>query len=157
LAAASGSRNVYTPGVFMQGRETRWSMRAAFDAQLAEINRKPAAARIVLDRIEARGQRIEFSAQAELLRPAPGDARLYVALIQNGLSTAVRAGENRGATLANDRVVRAWSGPLSLGAHRLGFDAPTRELAELALVAFVENSTGVLQALQLPLASCRAG
>ena len=39
--------------------------------------------------------------------------RLFVALVQNGISTKVTAGENRGETLANDRVTRAWSGPLA--------------------------------------------
>jgi hypothetical protein len=54
LAAANGSRNVYTPGVFVQGRETRWSQPSAFEAELRAVNRRPAAARIVLDQVAAR-------------------------------------------------------------------------------------------------------
>jgi hypothetical protein len=157
LAAANGSRSVYTPGVFVQGRETRWSQPAAFEAELNAVNRRPAAARIVLDQVAGQGQRIEFRAQAESTNAVSKDAQLYVALVQNGLSTAVSAGENRGETLVNDRVTRAWTGPLPLGTRTLSLQAPTAAMAELTLVAFVEDASGVLQALQLPLADCRAG
>lgn len=155
LAAANGSRSVYTPGVFVQGRETRWSQpAAAFDAELSAVNQRPAAARIAIDQLEARERRVEFVVRAEAMRKA-SDARLYLALVQSGLSTAVAAGENRGATLANDRVARTWHGPLALGTHRISLDAPAGAASDFALVAFIEDRSGVLQALQLPLASCR--
>ena len=79
---------------------------------------------------------------------------MFVALVQNGISTKVTAGENRGETLANDRVTRAWSGPLPLGTRTVSLEVPSTAARDLALVAFVEDDTGVLQALQLPLASC---
>jgi hypothetical protein len=155
LAAANGSRSVYTPDVFVQGRETRWSQpAAAFEAELRAVNQRPAAARIAIDQVEARERRIDFVVHAESMRKA-SDARLYLALVQSGLSTAVAAGENRGATLANDRVARAWQGALALGTHRISLDAPATATSDFALVAFVEDKTGVLQALQLPLGSCR--
>jgi hypothetical protein len=157
LAAANGSRSVYTPGVFVQGRETRWSQPAAFEAELNAVNRRPAAARIVLDQVAGQGKRIEFRAQADATNAVSKNAQLYVALVQNGLSTAVAAGENRGETLLNDRVTRAWAGPLPLGTRTLSLETPTAAMAELTLVAFVEDASGVLQALQLPLASCRFG
>lgn len=153
LAAANRSRNVYTPGVFVQGRETRWSQPASVDAELRAVNQRPAAANIVIDQVESRGQRIEFRAQVEAT--AARDAKFYVALVQSGLSTAVAAGENRGETLVNDRVARAWIGPLPLGTRKLGLEAPAGGASELGLVAFVEDASGVLQALQLPLAGCR--
>jgi hypothetical protein len=156
LAAANGSRSVYTPGVFVQGREMRWSQPATFDSELRPVNRRAAAARIVLDQVAVQGHQIEFRAQADATHAASKNAQLYVALVQNGLSTAVAAGENRGETLVNDRVARAWAGPLPLGTRKLSLEAPaTAAAAELALVAFVEDSSGVLQALQLPLANCR--
>jgi hypothetical protein len=79
---------------------------------------------------------------------------MFVALVQNGISTKVTAGENRGETLANDRVTRAWSGSLPLGTRTVSLEVPSTAARDLALVAFVEDDTGVLQALQLPLASC---
>lgn len=154
LAALNGNRTRYTPGVFVQGRETDWSS-SAFDAQLRTINQRPAAATIKLDNVETQGGKIGVRAHAALA--APGSAknpRMFVALVQNGISTKVTAGENRGETLANDRVTRAWSGPLPLGTRSILLEAPSTAPDTLALVAFVEDDTGVLQALQLPLATC---
>lgn len=45
-------------------------------------------------------------AALEVSATAPADAEVYVAVWQDGLSTAVAHGENAGATLASDRVVR---------------------------------------------------
>jgi hypothetical protein len=154
LAALNGNRTRYTPGVFVQGRETNWSS-AAFDAQLRAVNQRPAAATIALDNLEIQGGKVGVRAHAELAAPqAAKSARLILALIQNGISTKVTAGENRGETLANDRVTRAWSGPLPLGTRTVSLEAPSTAARDLALVAFVEDDSGVLQALQLPLAGC---
>ncbi len=155
LAALNRSNTRYTPGVFVQGRETNWSSSGAFDAQLRAVNQRPAAATITLDKVETRGGKVDVRASAELAAPnSAKNPRLIVALVQNGISTKVTAGENRGETLANDRVTRAWSGPLPLGTRTVSLEVPLTAARDLALVAFVEDDTGVLQALQLPLASC---
>ena len=154
LAALNGSRTRYTPGVFVQGRETNWSS-GAFDAQLRAVNQRPAVAMIKLDNVETQGSKVSVRAHAELATPhSAKNPRLFVALVQNGISTRVTAGENRGETLANDRVTRAWSGPLPLGTRTVWLETPSTGARDLALVAFVEDDTGVLQALQLPLATC---
>ncbi len=155
LAALNRNNTRYTPGVFVQGRETNWSQSSAFDAQLRAVNQRPAAATITLDRVETQGGKVDLRAHAELATPnAAKNPRLVVALVQNGISTKVTAGENRGETLANDRVTRAWSGPLPLGTQTVSLSVPATPARDLALVAFVEDDTGVLQALQLPLANC---
>lgn len=155
LAALNGSNTRYTPGVFVQGRESNWSQATAFDAQVRAINQRAAAATISLDRVGTQAGKVEVRAHAELTSPASAkNARLFVALVQNGISTKVTAGENRGETLANDRVTRAWSGPLAMGTRNVSLSVPSTSARDLALVAFVEDDTGVLQALQLPLAAC---
>ena len=154
LAALNGNRTRYTPGVFVQSRETNWSS-GAFDAQLRAVNQRPAVATIRLDNVETQSGKVNVRAHAELATPATAkNPRLIVALVQNGISTRVTSGENRGETLANDRVTRAWSGPLPLGSRSVSLEAPSTAVRDLALVAFVEDDTGVLQALQLPLATC---
>ncbi|HVE89466.1 MAG TPA: DUF1223 domain-containing protein [Burkholderiaceae bacterium] len=154
LAALNRSNTRYTPGVFVQGRETNWSS-SAFDAQLRAVNQKPATATITLDNVETQSGKVRVRAHAELTAPnSSKNPRLIVALVQNGISTKVTAGENRGEMLANDRVTRAWSGPLPLGTRTVSLEAPPTGARDLALVAFVEDDTGVLQALQLPLATC---
>ena len=154
LAALNGSRTRYTPGVFVQGRETNWSS-GAFDSQLRAVNQRPAAATIKLDNVQTQGGKVGVRAHAELATSnSAKNPRLFIALVQNGISTKVTAGENRGETLANDRVTRAWSGPLPLGTRTISLEAPATAARDLALVAFVEDDTGVLQALQLSLATC---
>ena len=154
LAALNGNRTRYTPGVFVQGRETDWSS-GAFDAQLRTINQRPAVATIKLDNVETQGGKVAVRAHAQVAIPSSAkNPRMFVALVQNGISTKVTAGENRGETLANDRVARAWSGPLPLGTRSILLEAPSSAARDLALVAFVEDDTGVLQALQLSLATC---
>ncbi len=155
LAALNRSTTRYTPGVFVQGRETNWSQASSFDAQLRAVNQRPAAATITLDKVETQGGKVDVRAHAELATPsAAKNPRMFIALVQNGISTKVTAGENRGETLANDRVTRAWSGPLQLGTRTVSLEVPSSTARDLALVAFVEDDTGVLQALQLPLAAC---
>lgn len=156
LAAANGSRSVYTPGVFVQGREARrWYDAADFEAQLKAIGQRPAGATITLDQVKVSGGNVELRVRSELAAPAISKrATVYVALVESGLSTKVTAGENRGEKLANDRVARAWSGPLALGTQSIKLQGPGNAAGDLALVAFVEDEAGVLQALQLTLKSC---
>jgi hypothetical protein len=83
------------------------------------------------------------------------NAALYVAAYENGLTSRVNAGENRGATLNHDYVVREWWGPIALdgsgeAAVQRSLAAP--RVARGGVAAFVQNRrTGdVLQALALP-------
>jgi len=155
LAALNRSNTRYTPGVFVQGRDSNWSQQNAFDAQVRAVNQRPAVATITLDKIETADGKVDVRAHAELAAPsAAKNPRMFVALVQNGISTKVTAGENRGETLANDRVTRAWSGPLPLGTRNVSLTVPSTAARDLSLVAFVEDDTGVLQALQLPLSNC---
>ena len=152
LAVLNGKRTRYTPGVFVQSRETNWSS-GAFDAQVRAVNQRPAAASIAFDKVETANGQVDVRVKAEAAGAAKSP-RLFVALVQNGISTKVTAGENRGETLANDRVARAWSGPLPLGTRTVSLSVPATAARDLALVGFIEDDSGVLQALQLPLASC---
>jgi hypothetical protein len=88
---------------------------------------------------------------------------MYLALYENGLSSNVKAGENRGATLHHERVVRGLWGPWPVSAKD-GADAPlqvtpppTAKAGKLGLTAFVQDPrTGeTLQALSLPLEPAR--
>lgn len=151
LALANGSRSVYTPGVFVQGRETpRWSDARGFEAALNAVNAEPARARIALE-----VRRADGGIEVQLRTEAPGapQARAQLALLQGGHRTAVTAGENRGETLRNEHVVRDWSPPLPLGTARHRFAVPAGG-GPLNLVALVLDGARPLQALPLPLAAC---
>lgn len=157
LARANASRSVYTPGVFVQGRELPdWSVAGRFEARLAEVARQPAAAQLQLsvDRIDAKGVAVRVAGQG------PAGARLWLMLLNSGLATSVEAGENRGETLRNDHVVRDWQGPVPLGAGTtvslaMPAGSPSPAASSWAVAAVADDARGqTLQAVYLPLANC---
>jgi len=155
LAAANGSRTVYTPGVFVQGQEfPQWSGRASFDDAVRAVMASPASIRITL-KAQWTDIEVKVNASAVALTSAR-EPRLFLALVQNGLATNVRAGENRGETLQNDRVVRAWSGPLALEPAPVSWPLPAQaDRARYSIVGFAQGKDGrILQAVDLPLRDC---
>jgi hypothetical protein len=152
LAAIARNRVVYTPQVVLAGKDYRgWPARSRFAEAVAAINATPARAEIALAIAGA-----EVRAHAAVPQRADReDAALFVAVYENGLSTRVTAGENRGATLRHDFVAREWWGPVALdagGAASLARPANAQWLAQGGVSAFVQSRrTGeVLQALALP-------
>jgi hypothetical protein len=131
---------------------------------VAQLIGQPSDADVALDITPRAGGAFDVAARFDS-RIADAAARLdaYVAVYENALSTQVGAGENRGATLHHERVVRQWFGPVPLvggNAHirrdiRLadaGANAGTDFSADrFGVVAFVENAaTGdVLQVADL--------
>jgi hypothetical protein len=154
LAAANRNRSVYTPGVFLQGRETPdWRDTRAFKAAVQAINATaPRATLSLAARIDEGAVEVTVDAKGALHQP-----RIALALAQSGFATAVTAGENRGAKLANDYVARAWqstSGANASARFALPADVPA---AQLDLIAWVQDGAAPapLQAVRLPLARCR--
>jgi hypothetical protein len=158
-ATLKKARLVYTPQVLLQGQDYRGWASADFEQQVARINARPAAASIALSLEGKRKDALEVEALAEVLQPSQkADAALYLASYENRLKSEVRAGENRGRTLAHDYVVFEWQGPLAIGPSGRLADRRTLPLlpravaANSGVAAFVQNrATGeVLQALMLP-------
>ena len=92
----------------------------------------------------------------------PGAPLAYLALVQDGVSSAVTRGENAGARLAHARVVRGLRGSWPIapgGLHRDLVLHPTATASggSFQWVAFVQDpaSGRSWQALGLPLADCR--
>jgi hypothetical protein len=159
-SAIGNSAFVYTPQVVFDGRDFRsWGSAGAFEQAVRAANAKPPRATITVSMDESKAGVAPLRVGAELSKDVdPAGASLYVAAYENGQTSQVKAGENRGATLEHDYVVRQWFGPIP-------FDAAGRaELAERiapagpgGVAAFVQvRRTGeVLQATSL--AHCRAG
>jgi len=150
LARANGQPTIYTPEFFVSGAELR-SWRSALRERVRELNATPASADIHLRAGIAADDKLMLDAAATTRE---AQAALYLALTENGLVSNVTRGENGGATLEHDHVVRAWMGPIrfSAGTARL-----QREIAlptawkrpQLSVVAFVQDARSgkVLQAL----------
>jgi len=95
--ATNGARFSYTPQVVVDGRDrTDWAR-----ARTASASRPAATVEVALAQ---RGDR--FVATVTPGTTAPRRLAAYWAVTENGHSSAVRAGENEGATLRHDFVVR---------------------------------------------------
>ena len=98
LARSGGASGVYTPQVFINGKDDRSWQRGA-----ALASGTPASVKFNLTS-QWQGDGVVLSGKLADGNPA---IRLRYAVTENGLVTAVKAGENKGVTLRHDAVVRA--------------------------------------------------
>lgn len=159
MVRAGGGRSVYTPQVLLGGRNLRdWHNSDAFVRAVRTATEKPAKAKLALQLTS--GEAGAWS--GELSGTLPGaTVQAYVAVYENGLFSEVRAGENRGARLNHDYVVREWIGPLKLergDRFQTGFKLPARadiDYSRAGVAAFLQDPANgeILQAVAL--AFCR--
>lgn len=150
IQRSAGARYVYTPQVVLGGRDfPDW--RSAAPGALESIRRTPAAATIEL---AVKTDPVRGIEVASLARAAPGvradDLVVVVAATQNGLSSRVTSGENRGERLTHDFVVRDFAVHRGLGSASASFrPAPGWNLAHMSVAAFIQDArTGrVLQSV----------
>ncbi len=144
-ASRAGARFVYTPQVLVDGREARAG---------AAMPQPSAPARVSVQMQRDDADRV--TVQVRALPGAPARLALWWALLEDGHVSAVRAGENRGATLHHDHVVRryrelpAWSSEtpqtFTLDSPRVGEGG--RHTRTIVVVTDAADGTP-LQALQL--------
>ena len=116
LQSVRGARFSYTPQVVVDGRDWRgWP-------ELPAARVGPSPVRLTLQRD---GEGVRWS--AEPLPGAPARIALWWAVLEDGHRSEVKAGENAGATLQHDHVVRAYGTvPAWAGSAGAVIDAPTR-------------------------------
>jgi hypothetical protein len=150
---------VYTPQVLLQGEDFSWRSPGQPAAAIAAINARPARAKIELAADPAASDAATVEVRVRIGEPRDrAHAAIAVALVQDGLASEVKAGENAGRRLEHDHVVRQWHTSTArfdaagVATERIVLSLP-RDSGPLSVVAFVENdSTGsVLQAASLPL------
>ena len=158
---ANGATFVYTPQVLVQGKDVPgWAERGipAVDAAARKPSRATLQVAATMD--AQRAVDVQASAMIDDAALRRG-ATLFVAYVDGGLSSDVRAGENRGVRLRHERVVRnlqAVGTPDAQGriSGRARFIRPGEAGTSPTLVAFVQRSGNgdVLQTVALPLDSC---
>jgi hypothetical protein len=162
-AADAHSRLVYTPEVFVNGRELRdWSRSNLPAAAVAGASHQAAPADVELSqRIDGAGHYV-FKATLTRVTGDHGPVAVSIALTQNNLVSQVQGGENSGATLRHAFAARALSSPLVAAdgtalAELTGVLPKDAAPGDLGVIAFAEDqrSGEVLQTLAAPL--CRAG
>lgn len=154
LVRAGGGNTSYTPQFFVAGGELRdWG--DALRATVKAVNALPAAADVKVAAALTPAGALSIGAEAAT-RAATGTPPplLYLAVTESGLVSRVLRGENSGATLGHDDVVREWIGPVAFSDGRA---AVRREVAlpphwrrdRLGVVAFVQDARSgrVLQAV----------
>jgi hypothetical protein len=144
LVAAQNSRNVYTPQWIASGKTVQPGNDSATLMQaVTQVNKQTAPAWMAL----SYGPVLFGYLGVELVGEAPAGAQAYIALIEDGLSSQVTAGENKGVLLKHDHVVREVIGPLPLGqkrlahAHSIGVPQDANPL-KLRTVAWVQDADG---------------
>lgn len=155
---AAGQRAVFTPQV-MVGRvvQAQWHGARSWEKTL-QMGQRPAGAALTL-RLSRVGTGWNASVGAASIDSHAKRAQLWVARYVDGQSSQVRAGENRGATLRHDRVVRQLSGPwpLSAGSTLSRQILLPPESGEWGVTAFVQDVDGtVLQSVSVPAHDCLA-
>lgn len=153
LADLAGSRSVYTPEVFVAGKELR-DWRSGVANAVKRINSQPAQASIQISIEKLADNKLYLSLQGKSTQTS----KLHFALVEQSLISKIMAGENRGATLHHDHVVREWGDAISLAPAASNtqlrqFNLPSNAIHKnLSVTAFVQSEKGeVLQALNLPL------
>jgi hypothetical protein len=152
-ARRDGSESVYTPQVVLDGKTWQgWYRGAGFGAE-------PSGKFAMRLTATSDGASVQAHIDAPIADGVDVRAyRYFVALTVDGLSTKVSAGENSGATLRHDHVVRNFAGPLPASSADVRFDMPAdADWSRSALVAFAQDPErgDVAQVLRLPLGACR--
>lgn len=140
-ARSSGSRVIYTPQFILDGKDWR---RERGDPPWRE-GAAHAPTRIALSLDWLDGQRLEVRGTL-----SGRTGRVWLALYENGLETAVPAGENAGRRLRHDFVVRSLAGPLEVRGQSFGQVFPTEagwNRRGLGVAAFAAGEGEVLQAV----------
>ncbi len=146
---------VFTPQLLLNGRDYRRGLLFDdIDGKVKTINQSKPLADIKLA-LTNNGNALVVGVETAAKTPELRSAQLYLALYENNLVTAVKAGENKGRTLKHDFVVRELAGPFALDAHGSAHHEytfrldPNWKAPDLKLAAFVQQpqSGDVLQAL----------
>jgi hypothetical protein len=152
-ARLRASTTVYTPQVVLSGKDFPGWDTPAFERTVADNGRTQAAAHVNMT-AKATGGAIRVSGVVQAL-DASREFQLHFVVFEMGLRSKVIRGENSGALLTHDFVVRHWHGPLVAKQGRwsgestilLDTGVPNAQARKLGVAAFVQTSKGeVLQA-----------
>lgn len=154
LSEAGREHVVYTPEVFVNGREMRgWSNDAGFVSTIQQLNAEASPIDIHVEARPASTGQMTFQAAFQSTGKLPEQAVAYAVVYENNLDISVKGGENSGATLHHDRVARRWIGPVRIVDGRAVIAGDYAGATnQTGIVAFAENqATGeVLQITELP-------
>jgi len=158
-AGHDGASGVYTPQIVLDGHAWSGWYRAGSSTSLVDpVTTGDASMRLSADAPSLAGTPLRVLLHTEFTHGSGTDYRNYIALTEDGLSSQVRAGENRGTQLHHDHVVRSLAGPLPLANADAEIALPSDlDTAKASLVAFAQRpgDGAIAQVVALPLTQCR--
>jgi hypothetical protein len=151
---AQGDKVVYTPQLLASSQTVRWADEARVAARIRQVNAQPSPVWMAI----GRGMAINGYVGVELVvqatdkagaasNAATKGAQAWVALVEDGLESKPTAGENKGAVLRHDHVVREVIGPLKVTRERLAhvhaLSIPAdADVDRIRMVGWVEAANG---------------
>ena len=153
LGANNRQRTIYTPEFFVNGREVRGA-RDIIDG-IRAANREVSPLELRLE-VRRDGEHLELGVLTTGLRDEAGSIHHRYVVYEDGLSSRVERGENSGATLHHQRVVRYLSRAHRLrprNRHRIALDPDwNRARLGVAVIATSPGSERYWQAVHTPIA-----
>ena len=153
---ANNHRTSFTPHFFVNGREIQ-DWRADLIRNIDQAPGKAATAQIRVRAEPGAANELKLEVETTLAAEADesrGPLQLFVAVTESGITSHVKAGENGGATLNHDHVVRNWIGPIAITGKTFALNrsiatTPQWSRGNMNVVAFVQNArtAEVLQAV----------
>jgi hypothetical protein len=159
LASKNSLSTIYTPQFVLSGDDYR--RYSSFNKDVNSIVREKASVdiRLTMSRhIEKDSELIQLKLESDLSRNSEGEAVMYLAILEDNLSSEVDDGENEGETLTHNYVVRKLLGPYEnisdtdqIKIERDIVISPEWKRDDLSIIAFVEDSVSgdILQAVRL--------
>jgi hypothetical protein len=154
-ARLAGSSGVYTPQLMMNGEDYR--RYRSFYADIGRINAQAAEYKLeLIATIDADTVSVKLDTTQQQ-PPSTNAAVAYIALYEHDLESQVDDGENKGAHLHHDYVVRELKGPYQIAGQQATFKTEfaikNYKINNSGIVAFVQpgNKPDVLQAVSLEL------
>ena len=151
---ANRHRTSFTPHFFVNGREVQ-DWRGDLDENL-HADKGSAPARLQVRAEPQSGNALHVTVDASVAagrEPARAPLQLFIAVTESKLSSQVKAGENSGAKLDHDFVVRNWIGPIDVqgtgGSVDRVVNVPQLARGQVSVVAFLQDpkTAEVLQAV----------
>jgi hypothetical protein len=143
-ARLRGSGTVYTPQVVLSGKDFPAWDTAAFERTVAQKGQTRSGAQVQFT-ANASANSISVSGALQAADPAL-DLQVHFVVFEMGLRSKVTRGENSGALLTHDFVVRHWNPPLITKFGRWAGD--TTILLDAAKVGAVPRNLGIAALVQ---------
>lgn len=153
MADLNGLSFVYTPQFLLNGKDFRqWHGNP--EQLLSKIAKQPSPMHMTMRLVSDKNDSTALEVRAEDKAKHP-EAKLFLAIYENGLVSKVNGGENNGRELAHTRLVRVLMGPYKLDDQQLFTKEFLLETVwkqrDAGAVLFAQDNHGtILQSLTLP-------